>query len=209
MTKKLLSTTSFLLIILLCTLPITAHSGRTDSSGGHYDRSTGEYHYHHGYPAHDHYGGDCPYSFHNNEKHSTSSGLSSTDDYTTNDTKTNDAKTKKQFNVLGCIGAIFLLIACFSPGFFCCIIIYPVIALINIGKKIIYKLQLFYNRKKYLSLIECQKQLDLDGAEQKFARGEMSFVHYRATISVNNQYLEKIKLIKKRIDYLESRYKDD
>lgn len=204
MTKKLLSTTSFLLIILLCTLPITAHSGRTDSSGGHYDRSTGEYHYHHGYPAHDHYGGDCPYSFHNNEKHSTSSGLSSI-----NDSTTNRPKTKKTFNVLVCIGAIFLLMACLFPGFLCCIIIYPIVALINIVKKIMYKLQLSYNRKKYLSLIECQKQLDLDGAEQKFARGEMSFVHYRATISVNNQYLEKIKLIKKRIDYLESRYKDD
>lgn len=31
-----------------------AHPGRTDSSGGHYNRSTGEYHYHHGYSAHQH-----------------------------------------------------------------------------------------------------------------------------------------------------------
>lgn len=39
-----------------------AHSGRTDSNGGHYDRSTGEYHYHHGYSAHQHNAdGSCPY----------------------------------------------------------------------------------------------------------------------------------------------------
>lgn len=39
-----------------------AHSGRTDSNGGHYNRSTGEYHYHHGYPAHQHVNGVCPYT---------------------------------------------------------------------------------------------------------------------------------------------------
>lgn len=38
-----------------------AHSGRTDSSGGHYDHSTGIYHYHHGYSAHKHENGVCPY----------------------------------------------------------------------------------------------------------------------------------------------------
>ena len=33
----------------------------TDSNGGHYDRQNGGYHYHHGYPAHDHPNGVCPY----------------------------------------------------------------------------------------------------------------------------------------------------
>lgn len=55
----------FFTIIVLCTvlLPLSAiaHSGRTDSDGGHYDSSTGEYHYHHGYSAHQHPGGVCPY----------------------------------------------------------------------------------------------------------------------------------------------------
>ena len=41
----------------------SAHPGRTDSNGGHWDHSTGEYHYHHGYPAHQHTDGICPYSF--------------------------------------------------------------------------------------------------------------------------------------------------
>ena len=51
--------------ILCCILIITtfayAHSGRTDSKGGHYNRSTGEYHYHHGKPAHEICGVNCPY----------------------------------------------------------------------------------------------------------------------------------------------------
>ncbi len=52
-----------LLIIFMSLFTISfAHSGRTDSNGGHYDRSTGEYHYHHGYPAHQHNAdGSCPY----------------------------------------------------------------------------------------------------------------------------------------------------
>lgn len=57
---------SFLFLILVCLcfcVNAFAHSGNTDSSGGHYDRSTGQYHYHHGYPAHQHTGGTCPYNF--------------------------------------------------------------------------------------------------------------------------------------------------
>lgn len=43
-----------------------AHSGRTDANGGHHDYKNksglGSYHYHHGYPAHLHPNGVCPYS---------------------------------------------------------------------------------------------------------------------------------------------------
>lgn len=48
-----------------------AHSGRTDSEGGHYDRSTGEYHYHHGYSAHNHTDGICPYDYDDRTSHTT------------------------------------------------------------------------------------------------------------------------------------------
>ena len=41
---------------------IFAHSGGTDSDGGHFNRSTGDYHYHHGYPPHSHENG-CPYDY--------------------------------------------------------------------------------------------------------------------------------------------------
>lgn len=50
-----------------------AHSGGTDSQGGH--RGSGGYHYHHGYPAHQHYDmdgdgdKDCPYNFDDNTKY--------------------------------------------------------------------------------------------------------------------------------------------
>lgn len=55
-------TALMLACLLLCTVAF-AHGGSTDSKGGHTDRSTGEYHYHHGYPAHDHENGVCPYDF--------------------------------------------------------------------------------------------------------------------------------------------------
>lgn len=60
---------------------VFAHPGKTDSQGGHTDHSTGEYHYHHGYSAHQHYdsdgdgGLDCPYNFDNQT--SSESGKSS------------------------------------------------------------------------------------------------------------------------------------
>lgn len=54
-----------LLCLLIFAFPLSlisyAHSGRTDANGGHYDRTTGEYHYHHGFPAHQHPNGICPY----------------------------------------------------------------------------------------------------------------------------------------------------
>ena len=58
--KKLLVA---LFALLLCCTVALAHPGDTDAAGGHYDRSTGEYHYHHGHKAHQHYNGQCPYSF--------------------------------------------------------------------------------------------------------------------------------------------------
>ena len=60
---------------------ISAHSGRTDSNGGHYDNSTGSYHYHHGYPAHTHYDKDgdgdidCPYYYKSNTNYSNSTNI--------------------------------------------------------------------------------------------------------------------------------------
>lgn len=55
------------LVTVILTTPLSClaetylHSGSTDSQGGHYDHSTGEYHFHHGKPAHDHINGVCPY----------------------------------------------------------------------------------------------------------------------------------------------------
>lgn len=59
---KRISIISLSLCIILCPLVAIGHSGGTDSRGGHYNRGTGEYHYHHGYSAHQHPGGVCPYA---------------------------------------------------------------------------------------------------------------------------------------------------
>lgn len=64
-------------LILAFSFTVWAHPGRTDSSGGHYNRSTGEYHYHHGYPAHQHPDGVCPYDF-DDEIKSTSTPVTET-----------------------------------------------------------------------------------------------------------------------------------
>ena len=70
---------SIVAIILGSCVVVFAHPGKTDSDGGHYDRSSGEYHYHHGYPAHQHTNGVCPYDFKDKTNHSSgsSSGNSS------------------------------------------------------------------------------------------------------------------------------------
>ena len=61
MKRRILSLSITLLTVFLLSTVAFAHSGRTDSKGGYYDHSTGEYHYHHGHPAHQHPGGQCPY----------------------------------------------------------------------------------------------------------------------------------------------------
>ena len=54
-----------------------AHSGRTDSNGGHTNHSTGEYHYHHGQPAHQHPNGVCPYDYVDAAEHKSGSSSQS------------------------------------------------------------------------------------------------------------------------------------
>lgn len=83
-----------------------AHSGRTDSNGGHHDYKNasglGDYHYHHGYGPHLHPGGVCPYS-------SSASSSSSSSAKKTNTTKkvskyywaSTVKKVQKKLNKLG------------------------------------------------------------------------------------------------------------
>lgn len=51
----------FIFVFTLLCANVYAHSGGTDWRGGHNDNSTGGYHYHHGYPEHQHSNGICPY----------------------------------------------------------------------------------------------------------------------------------------------------
>ena len=90
---------------------VYAHPGGTDSDGGHTNHDTGEYHWHHGYQAHQHkdLDGDgdldCPYLFDNK----TESSRNETE-------KTEENRTKKVWNyflpIIGCFalyGVIWLV----------------------------------------------------------------------------------------------------
>ncbi|MBQ3202759.1 MAG: YHYH domain-containing protein [Clostridia bacterium] len=59
MKKHLVLILALLTLLWVCAIVVSAHPGGTDENGGHYDYSTGEYHYHHGYSAHDHIDGEC------------------------------------------------------------------------------------------------------------------------------------------------------
>lgn len=69
MIKKCVLVLVAVLVSFSCVSIPLAHPGKTDSAGGHWDHSTGEYHYHHGYPAHQHIDGVCPYNFEDQTNH--------------------------------------------------------------------------------------------------------------------------------------------
>lgn len=84
---------------LLCCalLPLTAfaHSGRTDSRGGHYDYQMGLYHYHHGFPAHGHPDGVCPFDPNYEENLDKTAGMEHNDEWYWDEDKTQPEKTEK------------------------------------------------------------------------------------------------------------------
>ena len=93
---------NFILIMSLLSTTAYAHSGKTDSNGGHYDRDSGEYHYHHGYPAHSHTNGECPYDFddktdqtpNNSNSHNSNDSKNTLD--SSNDSNSKDTPAKPQ-----------------------------------------------------------------------------------------------------------------
>lgn len=72
-----------IMVVMVLFMPIMAfaHGGRTDSAGGHTDRDTGEYHYHHGHSAHQHTNGECPYDFDDRTGESSGSSSNSSSKY--------------------------------------------------------------------------------------------------------------------------------
>lgn len=85
--SKIISIVFIVLCIILINVNVYAHSGRTDSSGGHRDNQNksglGSYHYHcGGYPPHLHNNGVCPYSSSSssNKSSTTSSSISSAEE---------------------------------------------------------------------------------------------------------------------------------
>lgn len=95
----------FSLALLFCLAGVAfAHSGGTDANGGHTDDSTGEYHYHHGFPAHQHedLDGDgvldCPYDFVVRSTQSAESTYSSRQDSSSNTVPAPSKDPKKEFD---------------------------------------------------------------------------------------------------------------
>lgn len=91
--RALLICVVFIMTICIC-FSSNAHSGRTDSSGGHKDNKNksglGSYHYHcGGHPPHLHTNGVCPYSSTSTKKSSSSSKSNSSGSSSTKDTKSN------------------------------------------------------------------------------------------------------------------------
>jgi hypothetical protein len=60
--KKVITISILFVLVAYCSLTSYAHSGGTDSRGGHYNRKMGGYHYHHGMGPHQHPNGKCPYT---------------------------------------------------------------------------------------------------------------------------------------------------
>ena len=77
---KRLSILLISIFLLVLSVPTYAHPGGTDANGGHYNRSTGEYHYHHGHPAHQHPNGVCPYDFDDRTGYNSGTSSGSTSD---------------------------------------------------------------------------------------------------------------------------------
>ena len=80
--KKIKLISLIILIIISMGVNVFAHSGRTDSRGGHKDNKNksglGSYHYHcGGHPAHLHTNGVCPYSSSSSSSKSSTSSSSS------------------------------------------------------------------------------------------------------------------------------------
>lgn len=96
------------IVLFACCITVTtyAHSGRTDANGGHYNHSTGEYHYHHGHPAHQHINGECPYDFDDRASHKTNSETT-TKSSDENNTGTDNSWMQILFYI--CIGALALV----------------------------------------------------------------------------------------------------
>lgn len=85
---KIISILLIVLSVILMGVNVYAHSGKTDSRGGHKDNKNksglGSYHYHcGGYPAHLHTNGVCPYSSSSSSNKTSTSSSSASSQKTT------------------------------------------------------------------------------------------------------------------------------
>lgn len=126
-------TTAFILTILYLISSASAHPGRTDSNGGHHVSGTSEYHYHHGYSAHQHPNGVCPYDFDDKtgQNSGSNSGVSTatTKGSATSTESSKDLKEKSKKSVWDYILIGFLIVVFGFPVLV--LLASPVIAIVD------------------------------------------------------------------------------
>lgn len=139
-----------ILCMLFFSLIASAHSGKTDSNGGHYDSSTGEYHYHHGYPAHQHYDIDgdgiidCPYKFNDKTNHNGSNNKPSNNN--------SGSKNKLTVGIVFKIIGISLLALLLSSAFVIPLAYTLLNELISVLYKKLFKAELKDSTSSYISI---------------------------------------------------------
>lgn len=104
--KKIISIILIILSVIFIEANTYAHSGRTDSNGGHKDNKNksglGSYHYHcGGHPAHLHTNGVCPYSSSSSSNKSSSSSNKKSQTKSTTTTKTQTTTVHANVAVTG------------------------------------------------------------------------------------------------------------
>ena len=104
--KKIISIILIILSVIFIGANTYAHSGRTDSNGGHKDNKNksglGSYHYHcGGHPAHLHTNGVCPYSSSSSSNKSSSSSNKKSQTKSTTTTKTQTTTVPANVAVTG------------------------------------------------------------------------------------------------------------
>lgn len=142
------------LIVLLLIFSVSAHPGKTDSNGGHRDSSTGEYHYHHGYPAHQHTDldgdgkKDCPYHFDDQTGQHSGSSLNSSSTSSSNSANASSGESMPQAENKAKLSALEIIICSIVP-----LIILPFFLLIFVAaihdwtEKLLYLIFWFVERR--------------------------------------------------------------
>lgn len=207
-------------VVILSFFPLNvyAHAGKTDAAGGHYELSTGEYHYHHGYEPHQHYDMngdgviDCPYDFDDKTSRNvggTSSSSNSNSSYITQrtayqssttsvpkaDTKDTEREQNHSSNFLGMvIFGLFIYI-----GY----LFHKIVRITNDYDKTLeeYTVKLSESnsaadtwKKKYESQFAASQSLDETLSNLESARKEESKIR----LHIKEQYQELEKLQKRR-----------
>lgn len=152
MKKKYLA---FLLIMsFIIPFAAFAHQGNTDSNGGH--NSDNGYHYHHGYPAHQHENGECPYDF--DDKTGWNNSGSSTD---SNNNENYIAPAKKASNPIVVLVQYLLMFAMYAFIFWAFIMVIIIVIKKEPKKKPVYTTAQYKPKEETVKAISTKSEVKI------------------------------------------------